>query len=231
RQSQMQDILYRRAEVFAPFNVEVLQLKGDGNHPTTGGATTIFVGTFSAGDAFTPNAFMDYPHGDNNSHGFNTDAYDIAFVDESWNAVSSSLLPDVRIAAAVAHEAGHTFGLAHVRTDGNSDYPNNPIDTSIEFKSGLPPDVMSYDSNNDFFSNTAYTLTEVNGDGLDPDLSPNYKGTALLTQNSFTYLQAVLGARPTTSRVGAIDENVSLDYASFSGTLNLVDPGYYNQSN
>ena len=58
---------------------------------------------------------------------------------------------------------------AHVRTDGQADYPSNPI-TGITYNPDLPPDIMSYDSNNDFFSNTAYTVTEADtATGVVPD--------------------------------------------------------------
>src|SRR5207249_563917 len=78
------DILYRTSEVFAPFNVEVLPIYGDGNYSTAQGATTVFVGGNGQG-GFTPGAFLDYPSTSNpnggTSHGLNSDAYDIAFVD------------------------------------------------------------------------------------------------------------------------------------------------------
>src|SRR5262249_6235268 len=77
------DILYRTAEIFAPFNVEVLPLYGDGRYSTTSGATTVFVGGNGQGN-FTPGPFCDYASTSNTnggtSHLFNTDPYDVALV-------------------------------------------------------------------------------------------------------------------------------------------------------
>ena len=64
-------------------------------------------------------------------HRINSDAYDIGFIDPAYVAT---------IRAAIVHEAGHTFGLVHVRTDGGTD--------NTALTSGSTSDVMSYDSPN-----------------------------------------------------------------------------------
>ena len=219
-------ILYRTAEEFAPFDVIVQQISGDSTFSTTTVATTVFVGNNLSGD-FTPSDFMDYPHsGGSTSHVVNSDADDVAFVSQSFVGLCTSTVRDAQIANDVAHEAGHTFGLAHIRTDGKADYPNNPSSTGT-YSTTNPPDVMSYDSNNDFFSNTTYNVTDANGSGTDTSLFPDDQTLGnILMQDSFTYLQTVLGARPATSQIGLADENVTVVNAGFQ-TLNFVDPGYY----
>src|SRR5208283_5760340 len=93
------------------------------------------------------------------------------------------------------------------------------------------PETMSYDSNNDFFSNVTYNVTNanfVNGDlSTDNGLMPNYQGTAITQQNSFTYLQTVLGMRPSTSQVALADENLPVKNSG-PQTVNFVDPNYYS---
>lgn len=227
-----QDILYRTTEIFAPFNVRVLPISGNGVYSTDPGSTTIFVNSTTQLN-FTPTAFMDYPSTANpnggTSHILNSDPYDIAFVNPSVGAPATGLQLNFQTAAAIAHEAGHTFGLGHVRTDGQPDYKDGKF-TGVTFSADLPPDVMSYDSNDDFFSNTAYDLTVANNTAKgvidEPSLLPNFQGQAIVQQDSFTYLQTVLGARPSTSHVAVVDENQVVA----GHFLNLVDPGYYNNT-
>ncbi len=226
RDAQIQDILYRTSEVFAPFNVQVSQIFGDGVSSKAAHATTIFVGGYDGGP-ITPASSMDYPMQAQPNHMYNSDSSDVAFVEQGWSSLTASHLQAQRIVAAIAHEAGHTFGLAHVRTDGVSEDPKHPMSTGVSYDPSLPTDVMSYDSNDDYFSNVRYNLTVSNGAGVDASLYPEYKTTYLATQNSFAYLQTTLGARPAASSVGVIDENLSLSYDSGAATLDLVDPGYY----
>src|SRR5207245_2092723 len=105
-------------------------------------------------------------------HLLNSDAYDIAFVNPNAGSLSTSPVFNVQIVNAIAHEAGHTFGLAHVRTDDKTDFPNN--DTLATYDPLAKPDVMSYNSNNDYFNNTAFNLTEANGGSFDASLFPKY---------------------------------------------------------
>ena len=200
-----QDILFRSSEILSPFNVGVSRILGEGNYDQgTNGNTTIFIGANSANvDAngvkypygFTPWIFEDFPNvkkGD--QHQPNSDPYDVAFVDpvgvkpnsSSWINVWS----DARISQIIGHEAGTTFGLAHTLTSGT-------------------PDLMSYDSSDIYYANHTFPITDLNFTGTqtvtDPTQQPIWQGTNLLTQNSFTYLKAVLGVRANDSAFHVAD--------------------------
>jgi hypothetical protein len=232
-----EDIRYRTAELFAPFDVEVLPIGGNGHVATDPGSTTVFVGPNGKG-GFTPIPSTDYPRAINpnggTNHILNSDATDIAFVDPALPGPATSPNANLAVSLAIAHEAGHTFGLAHVRTDGTADFPTNPTDVPV-YSSTLPPDIMSYDSNDDFFSNNEFNVTAANfvpGQGThnDPSRFPVFQGHNILTQNSFSYLQAVLGAHPAAGQVGVVDENVLVLSGPGLKLLNVVDPGFYQQS-
>src|SRR5204863_3210285 len=104
-------------------------------------------------------------------------------------------------AAAIAHEAGHTFGLAHVRTDGLSD------PAALDNSRATVPDVMSYNrvSQLEYFADQSLQLTAWNASsGLTPELKPEYGEGGFFgdnitivptTQNSFGALSQVLGPR------------------------------------
>jgi hypothetical protein len=92
RDRDIQEILYRTSEIFAPFNVQVVRITGDGNYDKGSvGNTTVFVGGDTARinskgekyiEAVTPGKYLDYPHpATSTSHQPNSDPYDIAFVD------------------------------------------------------------------------------------------------------------------------------------------------------
>jgi hypothetical protein len=206
----IQDILFRTSELLSPFNVQVSRISGDGDYDQGyNGNTTIFIGANSANvDAnglkypygFTPWNYEDFPNsrrGD--QHQPNSDRFDIAFVDPvghnpnstAWTVVWS----DARISQIIGHEAGTTFGLAHTLTSGT-------------------PDLMSYDSSEYYYANHISPVTNQNFTGTQtvPDLTqqPNWQGTNLLTQDSFTYLKTVLGLRATDGAYHVADAN-SLD--------------------
>src|SRR5262249_49428642 len=151
----------RTSELFSPFDVQVIRRFGDGDHATDGGASTIFVGddsdngtgTANRIHAFTPADDSDFP---GNAKGIfhqpNSDSSDVAFVDPvdfspmpspNGNVRSQST---VQISQAIAHEAGHTFGLAHV----------------LSAPSG---EVMSYDAANDHFADQTFSITDLNFNG------------------------------------------------------------------
>src|SRR5262245_49457495 len=90
RTQDIHDIMYRTSETFAPFDVQVRRIYGDGATDTGAGNTTIFIGdksgngtgTSNTAYAYTPWANMDSPGEVRGVHHQpNSDAYDIAFVD------------------------------------------------------------------------------------------------------------------------------------------------------
>jgi hypothetical protein len=200
RTQDIHDLMYRVSEIFAPFDVQVRRISGNGAMSTSGGNTTIFIGDKSGNGtgmnnvahAYTPWASVDYPGDVRGIHHVpNSDTYDIAYVDPVSAGGTWSLRT---MAGAIAHEAGHTFGLAHVLTSPS-------------------PEVMSYDAANTRFVNQAFNITDQNWTGTelvnDSNLIPKWYTTYdfgwfdfdipnnIVTQNSYTYLRAALGA-PTT---------------------------------
>ena len=89
------DILFQVSEIYAPFDVVVEQIHGNGVYDKTsavaGGPppTTIFIGgnpnnespTGKIATSFTPGQFVDSPTASNPSHVPHSDPYNLAFVD------------------------------------------------------------------------------------------------------------------------------------------------------
>jgi hypothetical protein len=204
----VQDIIFRMSELMSPFNVQVSRTFGDGVYDqTSNGNTTIFIGANSANVdssgvkfpyGFTPWTSEDFPgvkKGD--QHHPNSDPYDVSFVDPVGQRTGSTawvnIWSDARISQIIGHEAGTTFGLAHTLTSST-------------------PDLMSYSTTNNFYyANQTFPITDLNFTGTqtipDSTQQPNWQGTNLLTQNSFTYLQAVLGNRPNDGVYHVADPN------------------------
>lgn len=202
RAADIQEITKQTSEIFAPFRLEVVPVDQAGWYDSSSlGNTTIFVGANAkdvdsvgnkAIESFTPAAYVDAP-GINKgyTHQPNSDPFDLAFVDPVGTVrpgLTQTQESDLLIAQQITHEAGHTFGLEHVST-------------------GTDPDVMSYTSGlNQAFLDKTYNVTDLN---YDPSKTPStYHGGAsfyaqwqeangtidtITTQDSFTYLQAVLG--------------------------------------
>ena len=143
------------AQIYAPFDVQVQRIYGNGSFDSSSnGNTTIFIGDKSGNGtgvnnvayAYTPWAYMDSP-GDVRgiNHRPNSDPYDLAYVDPNYG--SSALSWNNRtIARAVAHQAGHTFGLMHVLSSPDQE-------------------VMSYDATNTRFFNKTFNITTLNNNG------------------------------------------------------------------
>lgn len=216
RERDIQEILFIVSQAFAPFNVKVQRMHGNNGQYTGGGATTIFIGDKSSNSTVLEgnsshtinnswaSADADYPcPWRGATHEFNSDDYNTAHVDpvrsESLNGVEifSLTWDNTTIARFTCHEAGHTFGLAHVLT---------PLYTS---------DMMAYYSENWYFNYQDFELTNLDTVGGGAPV-PNWDVTAmwwfyqfnvkgqvqvaqapLETQNSYRTLLATLGARPT----------------------------------
>jgi hypothetical protein len=222
RDRDIQLILFRTAERFAPFDVQVRRAFGNAGFDRRPlGHTTIFVGANTAnlnGDegkfpsGHTPTKYSDFPgliRGDR--HRPNSDPYDLGFVDpvgrhgKGWGNV----MDNGGITGGIAHEAGHTFGLVHTLT--------KPI-----------TEVMSYDAANRFFANRTFRITDLNQTpkGLvhTKVVLPRWRGQPVVTQNSFTYLRAVLGPRPPDDYANVADP-AAVDPAYRDGLLREVAPG------
>ncbi len=179
RDRDIQEILYRTSEMFAPFNLQVVRLKGQGrfDHGKAGN-TTIFVGASTANisaaglkftSAVTPGQYTDFPHaGAKTPREPNSMPYHIAYVDpigqrdpsSGWYSHDSN----VSISRHAAHEAGHTFGLAHVLSDSY-------------------PELMSYDANiKTRFVNQTYPTTDLNWNPKTSAKEPQPKSTLLGTE-------------------------------------------------
>jgi hypothetical protein len=214
----IQDILFRTSEMYAPFNVQVTRLSGADNflsEADSHGPTTVFVGASigdqPVGSGFASGGFSDSPTSVNLTHLRNSDPYDLALVDPAANGGQVA-----NVSAAIAHESGHTFGLVHVRTDGVS-FAN---DSSPLQSNSSTPDVMTcnYGAGLAYFADTLLPVSAWNttSDGLqfDPQLYPTYSACGLsvqpVAQDSFNCLSQVLGLRTQDSHyhiadVGAID--------------------------
>jgi hypothetical protein len=223
RDRDIHDILFRTSETFAPFNVRLMRVLS--GYATDSGTTTVFIGDRGVGTtaaAATPPDFVDYPgalRGDD--HVPNSDPYDLAWLDPirtngtSWDAL--------QISQVVAHEAGHTFGLAHIRTVGT--------DPSA-LGSGSNPDMMSYDSPNQRFVNETFNVTAWNFTNgafmFQPILLPSWDGSAITTQNSYTYLQTRLGSRGMDDHANVIHADaVDSSYVDKAKTNLAVGSNYY----
>ncbi|MGE3818912.1 MAG: hypothetical protein AB7I30_05710 [Isosphaeraceae bacterium] len=243
----IQEILFRTAQAFAPFNVQVKRAYGDDTIGAGQRATTLFIGDKMgntsvyddpAGGMYVENftrayANADYPSlGKGILHVPNSDAFNVGYVDPySYSGPAANYDPsnfsswsNGSIARAAVHEAAHTFGLAHVLTSGQAD-------------------VMSYDGGlNTYFRNKSYTTTNLNsvpGGGPavpTPSLQPYWAyfqqvGNAwiltpspIVTQNSYATLMANLGPRAVDGFANVADTG-TVDPIYVDGTLTNVALG------
>jgi hypothetical protein len=190
----IQLILFRTAEMFAPFDVQVRRLRTSGKRDERDrGNTTVFVGSNTATvDAagkkhinnYTPGRYSDYPGETKGAdHRPNSDPFDFAFVEAGQDGKSGWTRDPAALARSIAHEAGHTFGLVHTLTEGT-------------------PEIMSYDTINIFFINRAFPISNLNCDAAKGKalpagnrMYPRWGRRWITRQNSYAYLRAVLGAR------------------------------------
>jgi hypothetical protein len=213
----IQEILYRTAEVFAPFNVQVRRATGDGakwgqappgNSPSP---TTVFIGHNTSG-TFTPEGSLDYPRGtwepppppfqdnlgndDDDVIKPNQNEADVAFVNPDG-------LSNAQIVSALIHEAGHTFGLADAWNVGAGPNVLNQNLGHGDAMSIDSPQVFGFSNEtldtSDFFvprPSWVYWTWETEATPVGPVEVEVWNTDTVATQNSFTYLQTVLGKRP-----------------------------------
>jgi hypothetical protein len=212
---QINDIVFRVAEIYSPFNVEVSRRDGFNNYDTGNGSSTVFIGDDSANTTtnpdgsitnlihgYTPGEYTDSPSTAHPDHVPRSNPFNLAFVDPvGADGVFRSHSDTDGIVSAIAHETGHTFGLGHVVTHPIHNMGDMANQLLAAMRGETPPEeIMSYDSPNTLFVDQTFELTDQNFDGTttksDPGVVPTYQGTPLQTQNSFTYLQQVLGNRP-----------------------------------
>ena len=224
RERDIQEIMVYVSQTFAPFNVSVQRFVGNGQQADSGGHTTIFIGDklsnsvymeSNAGHSLT-NYKRAYADGDypclNRSvtHQPNSDDFNIGYVDpvsektvngvsvEAWDTNDNDA-----IARTINHEAGHTFGLAHVLT-------------------GSVPDIMSYSAMNQRAHYQEFDLSALNsqlGGPTTEDLGwaaawtyeqvVGFGETQLVahqleTQNSFRVLESTLGTRSVANDISNI---------------------------
>jgi hypothetical protein len=230
RDQDIQSILSEVGQIFAPFNVQVKQMKGANNYDQSNGNTTVFVGGdatnvsdgLKAEHSSTPGEFKDVPGITlGYLHARDSEPYHLAFVDPMvqgvkgepwWNNDSTD-----QIAESIGHEAGHTFGLEHVLT-------------------GDATDLMSYSALNKTFLNRTFSVTDQN---YDPSSDITNGGGSMYAiafhpswgnawgldfyakatqQNSYTYLLAVLGANPHQMTGQVADIHTFLNW-KFKGTV------------
>ena len=232
RTRDIHEILYRTAEIFSPFDVEVERIYGNGNYDSSSnGNTTIFIGDKTGNGtgvdngayAYTPFANCDYPGTIKGiDHRPNSDPFDLAYVDPVYGAALNSW-SNTTIARAIAHEAGHTFGLAHVLSSPGQE-------------------MMSYDAGNVRFYNQTFNITNLNYNGTttapDDNVQPKWHidydfgffhfqfPVNITTQNSYTYLQAVLGARSTAGDLANVADNGAVDPSYADGGMWSATTGF-----
>jgi hypothetical protein len=237
RNQDIQDVLFKTQQIFAPFDVIVRRRLGDGSiDQSNSGNTTIFVGDkvyfgmnlVNGYGAYTPWASSDFPGSNRGArHQPNSDPFDIAFVDPLYySAATGGNLSNstLWIAQAIAHEAGHTFGLVHVLSSPD-------------------PEIMSYDAANVRFIDETLNITDLNYNPStgtnyhEPDLQPQWRTTLIVggyavsrlstitTQNSYTYLQAALGARSMAGDMANVADARAVDSSYADGAASTLTLG------
>lgn len=192
----LQHLIYKTAEKFAPFHMQVSRQREAAVSATH---STVFVGN----DPDEPGRYG-YAHSPRPDD-FGNKKADVGWVD--WIDTATGQQASVtEIIRSIAHEAGHTLGLKHVRTSGSD------VDGDVSFADweaaghepvvplaavdtvGTQPEIMSYDSAQWAFTQEAFAITGFNAAEFAPESQYQvFQGSTIIQQNSYTYLRAVVG--------------------------------------
>ncbi|MGI9518431.1 MAG: hypothetical protein ACR2NP_15355 [Pirellulaceae bacterium] len=224
RERDIQEIMFYVSQTFAPFNVSVQRFVGNSQQAESSGHTTIFIG-----DKLSNSVYMEsdsghsltnykraYADGDfpclNRSvtHQPNSDDFNIGYVDpvshktangvtiEAWDTNENDA-----IARSINHEAGHTFGLAHVLSGSVSDIMSysamNQRAHYQEFDLSALNSQLGGPTTEDIGWAAAWTYEQVVGFG-----ETQLVAHQLETQNSYRVLESTLGTRSVANDVSNI---------------------------
>jgi hypothetical protein len=225
RDMDIQEILYRVSEAFAPFNVQVLRMYGNGRYAREGGNTTVFIGAQTANMDQGGRKYQHfYSRGRSHtvtekepdtSYPLAGSPYHLAYLDPIGQRPDSSawvnMSNNMYLSRTLAHEAGHCWGLVHVH-------------------SADLPDSMNYDkpSNQLGFLDRSFPTAALNWNAkagkMDQVPLPKYRGDSITSQNSFRFLMTVLGPRPVDDHPNVANHNnVDAAYSEGPGQELLPD--------
>jgi hypothetical protein len=183
-------------------------MEGSATYSTSLGDSTIFIGDNTAANVAGKNFTRAFAPITPEDFNFGGKEVGIGWVDPVSDAGLDTWENIVR---SIAHEAGHSFGLTHIRTVGADPDVVGALDPKN------PPEVMSYDSPNTLFTYKKQQITEWNYEGQDVDNNPIYKQSTeaplfrnakLKTQNSFLYLSYLFGTCPWDDLASVADNTV-----------------------
>lgn len=233
----IQHILFKTAEIYSPFNVIVSKIDGNSTVGLNKTSATVFIGD----DIIASKGSYGVQHMTVKDLDFGNKRLDLGWVDNVIGPNQPVQSID-QVIQWIAHEAGHAFGLKHIRANG-SDIPlnangklqsfstwasngfNNPQCLGEWNDQGSMFEVMSYNSTNSIFEDFAFDLTGWNNDkqglnnnGCGRELShrgsffPVWEGTTITKQNSYRYLKYVLGSGRTGETSNVADRTAVMQY-------------------
>jgi hypothetical protein len=210
REMDIQEILYRVSEAFAPFNVQVLRMYGNGHYDRgQAGNATVFIGAQTSNlDEGGRKYQAFYSRGRSHTvtkkepdttYPLAASPFHLAFLDPIGQPKDSSawlnMASNLTLSHTLVHEAGHCWGLVHVH-------------------SADLPDSMNYDKpgNQLCFLDRSFPTAELNWNAkagkMDHIPLPKYRGNSITSQNSYRFLMTVLGPRPHNDRPHVADHRV-----------------------
>jgi hypothetical protein len=224
RDMDIQEILFRVSEAFAPFNVQVLRMYGNGHYDRAGGNSTVFIGAQTSN---LDEAGRKYQHfysrgrshlvtlkEPDTTYPLAGSPYHLAYLDPIGQRPDSTawvnMATNLTLSHALVHEAGHCWGLVHVH-------------------SADLPDSMNYDkpSNQLCFLDRPFPTAALNWNAkagkMDQVPLPKYRGDSITSQNSYRFLMTVLGPRPHNDRPHVADHRI-VDAVYSEGAVQELSP-------